>query len=94
MKTRQPSNRKRVEADLPKSRSFVIVACLSLGLAILAIYSQTFGYGYVSYDDDRYVYDNPMVKSGISFLGLSWAFTTFYASNWHPLTWMFHMLDY
>jgi len=104
MKTRKHPNRTRAQADLPNDpqrpvpandpRNFVITTCLLLGLAILAIYSQTFDYGFVSYDDDRYVYDNPMVKMGISLQGLIWAFTTFYASNWHPLTWISLMLDY
>jgi hypothetical protein len=92
MKTRKPSNQHAGRAR--NSRGFVIAICLLLGLAILAIYSQTFDYGFVSYDDDRYVYDNPMVKMGISPQGLSRAFTTFYASNWHPLTWISYILDY
>src|SRR5580704_3339311 len=91
MKTRKFPQRTRVVAR--DSHSLVIVACLLFGLAILAVYAQTFDYGFVSYDDDRYVYDNPMVKAGISLPGLAWAFTTFHASNWHPLTWISYMLD-
>jgi tetratricopeptide (TPR) repeat protein len=34
-----------------------------------------------------------MVQRGKSIKGVIWAFTHFYASNWHPLTWISHMLD-
>jgi Tfp pilus assembly protein PilF len=33
------------------------------------------------------------VMSGFSLDGLTWAFTTFHAGNWHPLTWLSLMLD-
>ena len=56
-------------------------------LATLAVYAQTANHGYVAYDDDQYVYKNPWVQSGLSFHNIGWAFTTFFYSNWHPLTW-------
>ena len=34
-----------------------------------------------------------MVNRGVTLAGLAWAFTTFYAGNWHPLTWIAHMID-
>jgi len=70
-----------------------MLACLLIGLAVLAVYSQTFGYGFVSFDDGTYVYQNQRIKAGFSVPGLAWAFTTFHASNWHPLTWISYMLD-
>jgi tetratricopeptide (TPR) repeat protein len=48
---------------------------------------------FVNYDDDLYVFANPHVQSGLSVQGLWWAFTTFDASNWHPLTWISLQLD-
>ena len=48
---------------------------------------------FVEWDDSLYVYDNPNIHSlNASFF--KWAFSTFYASNWHPLTWISHTLDY
>jgi Tfp pilus assembly protein PilF len=44
-------------------------------------------------DDEKYVYRNPHVLRGLTREGFSWAFTTFHAANWHPLTWLSHMLD-
>jgi len=74
-------------------RGFATFGCLLIGSAILAVYSQTFDYGFVSLDDDSYVYDNPMIRTGLSH-GLIWAFTTFHSSNWHPLTWISFMADW
>ena len=45
------------------------------------------------WDDDAYVTDNLHVRSGLSPTNIRWAFTSFEQSNWHPLTWLSHMLD-
>jgi len=68
---------------------------LSLGLVLctLAVYAQVLGFGFVQYDDQAYVTENPRVLSGLSREGLAWAMTTFAAENWHPLTWLSLMLD-
>ncbi len=76
------------------SRRFSIVICLLLALATLAIYAQTANHGYVAYDDDQYVYKNPWVQAGLTAHNVGWAFTTFFYSNWHPLTWISYMLDF
>ena len=49
--------------------------------------------GFVDYDDGNYVFNNPHVNGGITRQSLLWAFTAFHAGNWHPLTWLSHMLD-
>ena len=49
--------------------------------------------GFIIYDDWDYVYKNPDVLSGINLKSIQWAFTTAHSSNWHPLTWLSHMLD-
>ena len=64
-----------------------------LALGVLAVYWPVFGYGFVEYDDQKYILENPQVKTGLSWDGLVWAFTTFFAGNWHPLTWLSYMLD-
>ena len=51
------------------------------------------GHSFINYDDGLYVYENPHVRGGLSKEGVSWAFTTFDAANWHPLTWISHMTD-
>lgn len=49
--------------------------------------------GFLNYDDNEYVSANPVVQRGLSAEGLRWAFEGTHASNWHPLTWLSHMLD-
>ena len=72
----------------------MIIICSLLALAVLTIYAQTANYGYVAYDDDQYVYQNPWVKAGLTASNIGWAFTTFFYANWHPLTWISYMLDF
>ena len=50
--------------------------------------------GFVSFDDGTYVTANTHVQGGLTWEGLEWAFQTSTASNWHPLTWLSHMLDW
>ncbi len=76
------------------SRIISVVICLLLAFVTLAIYAQTANHGYVAYDDDQYVYKNPWVQTGITASNVGWAFTTFFYSNWHPLTWISYMLDF
>ena len=59
----------------------------------LVVYVQLLGFDFVRFDDPRYVTENPVVRAGLSLDGVVWAFTTFHESNWHPLTWLSHMLD-
>lgn len=62
-------------------------------LLVFAIYGQTLGHGFVNFDDDKYVYENPRVLEGLRLDGVVWAFTTDHVHNWHPLTWISHMVD-
>lgn len=64
-----------------------------LVLATLIVYRQTGGFDFVNFDDDRYVTENRYIRGGLTREGVAWAFTDVYAGNWHPLTWISHMLD-
>ena len=68
---------------------------LAMGFIALAVlpYLQTLHHDFVNYDDNLYVTENPHVLSGLSWHGIVWAFTTLRSGNWHPLTWLSHMLD-
>jgi Flp pilus assembly protein TadD len=66
---------------------------LLLALVTLVVFLPVARNDFVNFDDDEYVYDNPMVENGLTLAGIKWAFTTGHASNWHPLTWISHMLD-
>jgi tetratricopeptide (TPR) repeat protein len=67
--------------------------CLALIAANLIVYASVWHHGFVNYDDDDYVTANPVVLRGLTWDGVAWAFTTEQAINWHPLTWLSHMLD-
>lgn len=71
---------------------FLVSLCLISG--IICVYIQAVNYDFVGYDDELYVTKNLHVQKGISLEGLKWAFTTSHSGNWHPLTWLSHMLDY
>ena len=70
-------------------------AALSVLLAVvtIALYSPAFGYRFVVWDDHDYVTANPHIR-GLGWSNIKWAFTSTYASNWHPLTWLSHAFDY
>ena len=51
------------------------------------------GNGFVNLDDPSYVTKNPYIRSGVTLQAVKWALTTGHNSNWHPLTWISHMID-
>ncbi|MEI9959766.1 MAG: tetratricopeptide repeat protein [Limisphaerales bacterium] len=69
------------------------IIALSLALITLLVYLPVASHDFINYDDNDYVTDNPNVQKGLTWAGVKWAFTTGHASNWHPLTWLSHMLD-
>lgn len=66
---------------------------LVLFLGTLAVFWPLREAEFVSYDDPGYVYANPAVAGGVTTDGLVWAFGTFHKANYHPLTWVSHMVD-
>jgi len=84
--------KQNVQRENRNWRKTAILAFILMVLAFLP-YLQTVEHDFVNYDDPGYVTKNDAVRSGLSFEGVRWAFTTFHAANWHPLTWMSHMLD-
>ena len=67
--------------------------CLLLAVAVFMVFGQTLHHEFVNLDDEDYVYENTEVIRGLTLPGIAWALTHSYASNWHPLTWISHMLD-
>jgi len=67
----------------------------SLGLVLLTIvaFLPVLGNGFVDYDDPDYITKNPRVTAGLTVAGAAWALTATEADNWHPVTWLAHMLD-
>jgi protein O-mannosyl-transferase len=77
----------------PGDRGLVVGVCLFLAVAVFLIYGQTLRHEFVAFDDSDYVFGNPHVSKGLSIEGILWAFSHSYSANWHPLTWISHMLD-
>ena len=64
-----------------------------LVVATFVVYLPVDHHPFVNYDDVVYVVNNPHIQSGLDWDTISWAFTTFYQFNWHPLTWISHAID-
>jgi tetratricopeptide (TPR) repeat protein len=62
-------------------------------VAVVATYVPVLRFGFVNFDDPEYVLENPHVIGGLTRADVAWAFTAFHAANWHPLTWLSHMVD-
>jgi lipoprotein NlpI len=65
----------------------------SVALITFIVYLPALRNEFVQWDDDIYVFDNPYIHS-FNMALFKWAFFDFYASNWHPLTWISHAIDY
>ena len=81
------------EATTRASRRAAVWVCLLLALVTIATYWQVTGHDFISYDDLEYVTGNPHVQHGLTPESLVWAFGTTHTANWHPLTWLSHLLD-
>ncbi|MGD0615941.1 MAG: glycosyltransferase family 39 protein [Verrucomicrobiota bacterium] len=67
--------------------------CLLLAVVTFAVFWPLKNCDFVSYDDPQYVTSNHHVRQGLTLKGVAWAFSTGQTANWHPLTWLSHMLD-
>ena len=75
---------------LARERSVLLV--LLVGMT-LASYWRTKALPFVHYDDDDYITYNAHVQDGVNRASVAWALTTTYDSNWHPVTWLSHIMD-
>lgn len=99
-KTRQPADpqdrsssgaRPRAAGGAGLAPAWWIVPALVL--LTVGAYASVRHFDFVNFDDQLYVTDNPHVRAGFSWAAVAWAFGSSYAANWHPLTWVSHMLD-
>lgn len=66
----------------------LLAACVALLAHHQALWND-----FVNLDDQLYVTSNDRVLDGLTFANAAWSLTAFEAYNWHPLTWLSHMLD-
>jgi len=77
---------------LSANQLFALV-CLALGLATLVLYWPVWENRFINTDDEVYITDNSHVTSGLTLANVRWSLTSTEQANWHPLTWMSHMMD-
>ncbi len=65
-----------------------------LAVTTIVVYYPVHSHPFVNFDDQGYVTKNGHIQLGLDWKTVSWAFTTYHESNWHPLTWLSHALDY
>jgi len=75
------------------NRWLALGVIIFLGALIWFVFGQTFRHDFINFDDGDYVFKNSRVNRGLSWDGIGWAFSHVHAGNWHPLTWISHMVD-
>jgi protein O-mannosyl-transferase len=83
-----PASTTRFDAKWLLPLALFLIAGLTAAVYWLVLHNS-----FIDFDDDVYVTSNMAVRQGLTIKGVVWAFSTFYAANWHPLTWLSHMLD-
>jgi len=76
----------------PDKFRFLLI-CIFLAVSVFALYWPVHNHDFIRYDDDTYITLNRNVHSGINCKNICWAFTKYHSNNWHPVTWISHMLD-
>ena len=80
-------------APSPLATGCVLLLSVLVAALTVAAYWPVLQCGFVNYDDPLYVTANPHVQAGLTWPNVGWAFTAHHASNWHPVTWLSHMVD-
>ena len=81
-------------SNYPTSKQYAVwFISLFLIISTAFIYWPVTHHTFVNYDDQDYITENSHVQGGLSLDGMVWSLFTIHASNWHPLTWISHMLD-
>ena len=93
----RPSGRSSSSGSRTDPRSSALgrtlLICVAIAVLTLIVYGPMIDHGFISFDDDDYITDNPIVRRGLTVDGFVWAFASPHVYNWHPLTWLSHMAD-
>jgi tetratricopeptide (TPR) repeat protein len=100
--TKRPgsNNTAGAKASLPEAPShprwLLVAVCLFLAVLVWAVFGQTLHYGFINFDDDQQVYENPIILQGLNWHGIVQLFTHIDAttSDWWPVNELSHMLDW
>jgi tetratricopeptide (TPR) repeat protein len=72
----------------------IVAVCVVLAVVTVVAFQGVRANDFVAYDDDYYVLESLQVQQGLTIQSIDWAFTTFHCANWHPLTWISHIIDW
>lgn len=101
----RPTHRRTGRPSVPQNSASeffrVLAVCCFLFLMVLLVFGQACQFEFILCDDEPYVYDNQHVVDGLGPSAwkswednpILWSLTTNNAGNWHPLTWMSHIVD-
>src|ERR1035437_7469563 len=92
-RVRKPSLTKAAAPVEPRYPIADLLICLCLVLLTALVYAPVRQHQFLYLDDADYVTGNAQVQHGLRLQSLAWAVTHSHSANWHPLTWMSHMLD-
>src|SRR5881227_671558 len=91
--SRDPGKTTRIANICSRSGVIRLLVCIALaGSAVIAYWNAIFAQ-FINFDDLGYIIRNAQIQDGLNWKTIRWALTTFYAANWHPLTWISHALD-
>jgi tetratricopeptide (TPR) repeat protein len=77
---------------MKKKYTYLIV--IFLIVASYDAFGRLAGNDFINFDDPGYITENYHVQSGINLQNIKWASSAVVMSNWHPLTWLSHTLDW
>jgi tetratricopeptide (TPR) repeat protein len=91
---RKPGTQDSSATGKRTSRAVTIAICCLLALGVAMVFMQSVGHDFVNCDDNEYIYENLHIQKGLTPATAWWAITQPHSANWHPLTWMSHMVDW
>jgi protein O-mannosyl-transferase len=93
MTTRSRKLKKIPSPHSPAPRATIFGVSIFLTAITWLVFGETLHHPSINFDDQGYVFENPRVTPGLTLSGILWAFGHSHMENWHPLTWISHMLD-
>lgn len=92
MPKRPPAKKPGMPTEKASGTSWLAIG-LVLAVMTLVVYLPVRNFDFINYDDPEYVAQNVMIQRAPIGEAIKWAFTSAYSFNWHPVTWMSHLLD-
>jgi hypothetical protein len=93
-----PISQGKLSSEAIRHKNLIpVLICLALAILTVITFWPLKDCGFVSLDDDVYVYQNAHVQSGLNWNSIKQAFSSEIIGKsgfWHPLTWLSLMLDY